>query len=79
MRNVVKSGLILKIPRATQSGLDCCLHILTYCIKIRAVLEFAQRWVRKFKAHTDQTRFGNATRIFSFQKQIKPSIDKNFT
>jgi hypothetical protein len=23
--------------------------------------------------------FGNATRIFSFQKQIKPSTDKNFT
>jgi hypothetical protein len=31
------------------------------------------------KAHTDRTRFGNATRIFSFQKQIKPSMDKNFT
>jgi hypothetical protein len=31
------------------------------------------------KAHTDRTRFGNATRIFSFQKQIKPSTDKNFT
>jgi hypothetical protein len=30
------------------------------------------------KAHTDQTRFGNMTRIFSFQKQIKPSTDKNF-
>ena len=28
---------------------------------------------------TDRTRFGNATRIFSFQKQIKPSTDKNFT
>ena len=32
-----------------------------------------------YKAHTDRTRFGNATRIFSFQKQIKPSTDKNFT
>ena len=31
------------------------------------------------KAHTDRARFGNATRIFSFQKQIKPSTDKNFT
>jgi hypothetical protein len=31
------------------------------------------------KAHTDRTRFGNATRIFSFQKQIKPSTDKTFT
>jgi hypothetical protein len=31
------------------------------------------------KAHTDRTRFGNATRIFSFEKQIKPSTDKNFT
>ena len=32
------------------------------------------------KAHTDRTQFGNATRIFSFQKQIKPpSTDKNFT
>jgi hypothetical protein len=31
------------------------------------------------KAQTDRTRFGNATRIFSFQKQIKPSTDKNFT
>jgi hypothetical protein len=31
------------------------------------------------KAHTNRTRFGNATRIFSFQKQIKPSTDKNFT
>ena len=31
------------------------------------------------KAHTDRTRFGNVTRIFSFQKQIKPSTDKNFT
>jgi hypothetical protein len=31
------------------------------------------------KAHTDRTRFCNATRIFSFQKQIKPSMDKNFT
>ena len=31
------------------------------------------------KAHTDRTRFGNATRIFSFQKQIKASTDKNFT
>ena len=31
------------------------------------------------KAHTDRTRFGNATRIFSFQKQIKPSTGKNFT
>jgi hypothetical protein len=31
------------------------------------------------KAHTDRTRIGNATRIFSFQKQIKPSTDKNFT
>jgi hypothetical protein len=31
------------------------------------------------KAHTDRTRFGNATRIFSFQKQIKPSTDKNVT
>ena len=31
------------------------------------------------KAHTDATRFGNATRIFSFQKQIKPSTDKHFT
>ena len=31
------------------------------------------------KAHTDRTRFGNAKRIFSFQKQIKPSTDKNFT
>jgi hypothetical protein len=29
--------------------------------------------------NTDRTRFGNATRIFSFQKQIKPSTDKNFT
>jgi hypothetical protein len=29
------------------------------------------------KGHTDRTRFGNATRIFSFQKQIKPSTDKN--
>ena len=26
----------------------------------------------------DRTRFCNATRIFSFQKQIKPSTDKNF-
>jgi hypothetical protein len=31
------------------------------------------------KAPTDRTRFGNVTRIFSFQKQIKPSTDKNFT
>ena len=31
------------------------------------------------KAHTDRTRFGNATRIFSFQKQIKASTDKIFT
>jgi hypothetical protein len=31
------------------------------------------------KAHTDRTRFGNATQIFSFQKQIKPSTGKNFT
>jgi hypothetical protein len=31
------------------------------------------------KGHTDRTRFDNATRIFSFQKQIKPSTDKNFT
>ena len=30
-------------------------------------------------AHIDRTRFGNATRIFSFQKQIKPSTDKHFT
>ena len=35
--------------------------------------------VKAIKAHTDRTRFGNATRIFSFQKQIKPSMDKNFT
>jgi hypothetical protein len=33
----------------------------------------------RFKAHTDRTRFGNATRIFSLQKQIKPSTDKKFT
>jgi hypothetical protein len=33
----------------------------------------------RVKAHTDQVRIGNATRIFSFQKQIKPSTDKNFT
>ena len=33
----------------------------------------------RIKAHTDRTRFGNATRIFSFQKQIKTSMDKNFT
>jgi hypothetical protein len=33
----------------------------------------------RLKAHTDQMRFGNATRIFSFQNQIKPSTDKNFT
>jgi hypothetical protein len=31
------------------------------------------------KAHTDRTRFGNATRIYSFQKQIKLPTDKNFT
>jgi hypothetical protein len=31
------------------------------------------------KGHTDRTRFGNAKRIFSFQKQVKPSTDKNFT
>ena len=31
------------------------------------------------KAHTDRTRFGNVTRIFSFQKQIKPSTGKHFT
>ena len=35
--------------------------------------------VSSIKAHTDRTRFDNATRIFSFQKQIKPSTDKNFT
>jgi hypothetical protein len=35
--------------------------------------------IASVKAHTDRTRFGNATRIFSFQKQIKPSTDKNFT
>jgi hypothetical protein len=29
--------------------------------------------VPRLKAHTDQTRFGNLTRIFSSQKQIKPS------
>jgi hypothetical protein len=34
---------------------------------------------RGIKAHTDRTRFGNATQIFSFQKQIQPSTDKNFT
>jgi hypothetical protein len=31
------------------------------------------------KVNTDRTRFGNATRIFNFQKQIKPSTDKIFT
>jgi hypothetical protein len=30
------------------------------------------------KVHTDRTRFGNATRIFNFQKQIRPSADKIF-
>ena len=35
--------------------------------------------LNRVKAHTDRTRFGNATRIFSFQKQIKPSTDNNFT
>jgi hypothetical protein len=35
--------------------------------------------IASVKAHTDRTRFGNATRIFSFQKQIKPLQDKNFT
>jgi hypothetical protein len=34
---------------------------------------------KSMKAHTDRTRFGNATRISSFQKRIKPSTDKNFT
>jgi hypothetical protein len=33
----------------------------------------------RLKAHTDRTRFGNATRIFNFPKQIKPSTDKIFT
>ena len=31
------------------------------------------------KVHTDRTRFDNAMRIFSFQKQTKLSTDKNFT
>jgi hypothetical protein len=41
--------------------------------------EKIRKWKTGLKAHTDRTRFGNATRIFSFQKQIKPSMDKNFT
>jgi hypothetical protein len=35
--------------------------------------------LKRVKAHTDRMRFGNATQIFSFLKQIKPSTDKNFT
>jgi hypothetical protein len=35
--------------------------------------------IASVKVHTDRTRFDNATRIFSFQKQIKPSTDENFT
>jgi hypothetical protein len=46
--------------------------------KKNIALEIAAK-IASVKAHTDRTRFGNATRIFSFKKQIKPSTDKNFT
>jgi alpha-ketoglutarate-dependent taurine dioxygenase len=60
---------------------------MIYCIgsrcrpKSQGLYLFAARFTMpsSLKAHTDWTRFGNATRIFSFQKQIKPSTDKNFT
>ena len=54
--------------RAERSMQEC----LCMCLCVSAIFCM-------LKAHTDRSRFGNATRIFSFQKQIKPSTDKNFT
>jgi hypothetical protein len=47
--------------------------------KDKKALVLQSKILKRVKAHTDRTRFGNATQIFSFQKQIKPSTDKNFT
>jgi hypothetical protein len=47
--------------------------------KDKKALVLQRKTLKRIKAHTDRTRFGNATRIFSFQKQIKQSTDKNFT
>jgi hypothetical protein len=56
--------------------------MLTYWITAKSFISiiYAHACMRfSVKAHTDWTRFGNATRIFSFQKQIKPLTDKNST
>jgi hypothetical protein len=54
-------------------------HCFSIVLEIRLLNEGFLNALARFKAHTDRTRFGNATRIFSFQKQIKPSTDKKFT
>jgi hypothetical protein len=60
------------------SATEPALHIkAVFPINVRfasageAFIVFDDRHARvsRFKAHTDRTRFGNATRIFSFQKQ----------
>ena len=51
----------------------------TPIIRFKKALVLQSQILKRVKAHTDRARFGNATRIFSFQKQIKPSTDKNFT
>jgi hypothetical protein len=55
----------------------CAYLCMQECLCIRSVCALGVSV--HIKAHTDRARFGNATRIFSFQKQIKPSTDKNFT
>ena len=76
--------LSLKIHAVTRSrGLVDTLFKLGLCVSCDRLLQLtsdiANGVCQRFKVHTDRTRFGNATRIFSFQKQIKPSTDKNFT
>jgi hypothetical protein len=59
------------------SATEPALHIKNVNGNVRfasageAFIVFDDRHARvsRFKAHTDRTRFGNATRIFSFQKQ----------
>ena len=53
------------------------MWISSYFFKVRA--NKFTLWKMGFKDNTDRTRFDNATRFFSFQKQIKASTDKNFT
>ena len=52
------------------------IKILAIIFEILAIIRKSEFIFIKF--HTDRTRFPNARRFFHFQKQIKPSMERNF-